>query len=75
MRTVLKVPIYVMVETEKNLDRAVISRVANTLIFPLIQEYLAKAKFSKTEKEEFVKALGSHAEFSFQTELDLLEKS
>jgi hypothetical protein len=73
MKTILKMSVYVRIETSKNIDRATLSKLAESVCFPAVKEYLAKAKFSKAEVDKLETALGVGCKVDLLTEIDLVQ--
>lgn len=74
MKTVLKFPVYVEVETE-NLDRGKVSSEARKMLFPHLLEYLASAKYKKSVLEKLSKTLGSPISIQLLTDFEVLRKA
>lgn len=72
MKTVLKFPIYVEIETD-NVDRKLVSDAANQILYPNLLQYLSTAKYRKEVLDEFRKAAQlTLLDVKLLTEIDLL---
>lgn len=71
MRTVLKLPIYVEIETD-NIDRKKVTDNVKSLLYPLIIDYLAKARFRSSILGQLKTKLSvNNLDVKLLTELDL----
>jgi len=52
MKTVIKFPIYVEIETD-NVDRKLVSDAANSVLYPSLLKYLSSAKYRSDILKEF----------------------
>jgi len=67
----LKFPVYVEIDTG-NVDRAVVTRAANEILFPHLLRYLSSGKYRKEVLGQFSEAIGSPADVQLLTEIELL---
>jgi len=71
MKTVIKFPIYVEIETD-NVDRKVVSDAANQILYPSLIRYLSNAKYRSQILEQFrEEAKVSTLDVKLLTEVDL----
>lgn len=74
MRTILKFPIYVEIDTD-NVDRRLVTEAANRILYPSLLTYLADAKYRKKVLEEFrATANVTSADVKLLTEVDLFRQ-
>jgi len=74
MKTVLKFPLYVEIETD-NVDRKRVTDAANQILYPNLLKYLSDAKFRSSVQKEFREvAKVDNAYINLLTELDLFRK-
>lgn len=52
MKTIIKFPIYVEIETD-NVDRKLVSDAANSVLYPSLLKYLSSAKYRSEILKEF----------------------
>lgn len=71
MVTILKFPVYVEIETG-NVDRGVVTRSAQEILLPQLLSYLSSGKYKTSVLAQFSKAIGSPANVTLLTELELL---
>lgn len=71
MRTVLKFPVYVEIESD-NVDRKIITDAANSVLYPSLIQYLSNAKYRSEVLEQFRMASGvNNLDVKLLTEIDL----
>lgn len=74
MKTVLKFPLYVEIETD-NVDRKRVTDAANQILYPNLLSYLSDAKFRSNVQRQFREvAMVDNAHIKLLTELDLFRK-
>lgn len=74
MKTVLKFPLYVEIETD-NVDRKRVTDAANQILYPNLLSYLSDAKFRSNVQKQFREvAMVDNAHIKLLTELDLFRK-
>jgi len=71
MVTILKFPVYVEIETG-NVDRSLVTRSAQEILLPQLLTYLSSGKYKSSVLASFSKAIGSPANVTLLTELELL---
>ena len=76
MKVILKVPVYVSVETEKNLDRAFVTKAIREKLLPHLNEYLDENPgFNLFVRGSFKKALDSEVKIEVFSESELLRRA
>jgi len=74
MKTVLKFPIYVEIESD-NVDRKVITDAANQILYPSLLSYLANARYRSKVLMEFREATKVDLlDIKLLTEIDLFKE-
>jgi len=74
MRTVLKFPIYVEIDSD-NVDRKIISDAANQILYPSLIRYLAEARFRSKVLEQFrLTTKVDNLDIKLLTEIDLFRE-
>ena len=74
MKTILKLPIYVEIETD-NVDRARVTSAANQILYKCLLEYLSGAQYTRSNLKEFREAAGvDNVSVKLLTELDLFKE-
>lgn len=71
MITILKFPVYVEIDSG-NIDRSLVSKKANEILLPNLLKYLSSGKYRSAVVREFSEAIGSPANVTLLTEIDLL---
>jgi len=71
MVTILKFPVYVEIETG-NVDRSLVTRSAQEILLPQLLTYLSSGKYKQSVLASFSRAIGSPANVTLLTELELL---
>lgn len=74
MKTILKFPVYVEIDSE-NIDRSLVSLRAKEILYPHLLRYLASAKYRKEVLDKLSKLLGSTVDVTVLTEIDVLRKA
>lgn len=74
MKTILKFPVYVEIDSG-NIDRSLVSQRAKEILYPHLLRYLASAKYRKEVLEQLSKLLGCSVDVSVLTEIDVLRKA
>jgi len=73
MKSVLKFPIYVEIESD-NVDRKIITDAANQILYPHLLSYLANARYRNKVLTEFQEATQvDFLEIKLLTEIDLFK--
>jgi len=71
MRTVLKFPIYVEIDTD-NIDRKIVTDAANQILYPALLGFLGDAKYQRQVLDQFRKAtMVTNLTVKLLTEIDL----
>jgi hypothetical protein len=71
MKTVLKYPIYVEIESD-NIDRKIITDTSNSVLYPALIQYLSNAKFRKEILVQFKEVSKvANLDIKLLTEIDL----
>jgi len=73
MKTVLKVPLYLVIETEGKVDRNLLVSNVEEILFPVWVKAV-KSKdidFSSSNREKFSKAIGQKAKISLTPSLEI----
>lgn len=74
MKTILKFAVYVEIDTD-NVDRANVTRAANTILYPNLIRYLSSAKYKGKILEDFRSAAKvNFASVRLLTESDLVKQ-
>lgn len=75
MKTIIKFPIYVEIDTE-NVDRKVVTEAANAYLYPRLIEWLSSKRIAYRHLREFRKLTGQEdASIKLFTDGDLFRKS
>lgn len=73
MKTILKFPVYVEIDTD-NVDRAKVTSAANKILYPQLLSYAGNTSFRRSIMKEFKDAAGvDFAEIKLLTEVDLFK--
>jgi hypothetical protein len=76
MRVILKVPLYVSVEVEKNLDRAFVTKVIKEHLIGPLNEYIDESLYFKGRSvRNFNNALGHESKIVIFSESELIRKA
>lgn len=71
MKTILKFPVYIEIDTD-NVDRARVSSLSKEVLYPLLLNYLASARVRKDVLGKMSEELKSPVSVQILTELDLI---
>lgn len=72
MKTIMKLPLYIEVETGSNVDRSVVSKAASDILIPEIVKYLSQGKFKTQVLNEVSGRIGVPADVQILTQIDVL---
>jgi len=73
MKTVLKFPIYIEIDTD-NVDRKVVTDAANQILYPHLLSYLSNAKYRNKVLDQFRDATHlTNVTIQLLTEIDLFK--
>jgi len=74
MKTIMKLPVYIEIDSE-NVDRKFLSEAVNLFLYPELVNYIGKASIRNSVKEK-IREHSKSREISFQflTELNLFER-
>jgi hypothetical protein len=76
MRVILKVPVYVSVEVEENLDRAFVTKVIREHLIGALNEFIDESlQFKGRTTRNFENALGHPSKISVFSESELIRKA
>jgi hypothetical protein len=71
MKTILKFPVYVEIETG-NVSRALVTEKATEILLPNLLKYLSTGRYRQEILREFSQSIGSPANVQLLTEIELL---
>lgn len=75
MKTILKFPVYVLIESE-NIDRSLVSKEANRTLLPELITFIREsAEYKNSVRKEFEKSIGSKVTIKWITEVDLVQNT
>lgn len=72
MKTVLKMPLYLVIETEENHDRAQVTKMADEILFPIWVDWCNRnVTFDRPTEKKFSKSLGKPATLKVTPSLEI----
>lgn len=75
MKTILKVPVYVEIDSDGNVDRSLVTKAANDIVMPEIMKYLSQGRFKSNVLRAMNIAVGVPVDIHFLSQIDVLQKS
>lgn len=74
MKTIMKFPIYIEIDTD-NVDRRTVTEAANRILYPQLLQYLSSAKYRSNVLAEFRQAAQvTSLDVKLLTEIDLFRE-
>lgn len=71
MKTLLKFPVYIEIDTD-NIDRKIVTNAAKEILFPEVSDALSNESFTRATTRRFSKQIGCSAKLQFLTEPKLI---
>lgn len=75
MKTILKVPVYVEIDSDGNVDRSLVTKAASDIVMPEIMNYLSQGRFKSNVLRAMNIAVGVPVDIHFLSQIDVLQKS
>jgi hypothetical protein len=75
MKVILKFPLYIAADFDKNIDRAKATREMQKHLWPHVKEFLQDASFRRSVVRDLSEASGSECRIKIITESDLFREA